>query len=270
MSADLVEQALTLARNGIPCFPCSPADKSPLTKRGLYDATTDERQIRRWWCNQPDALIGTPTGLRFDALDIDPAGTEWLARAELPKTRTHHTRRAGGRHLLFAPTPGLRNSVSKIERGVDVRAKGGYVIWWPAHGFAVEHPSVLAPMPDWILEKLKPPPKPAYQVDYSHPDVVAEVPEVSSSYARYERPSEELLEAQIIGLCRTVATASEGERNNALYWAARRFVEMVDQNLVYEKAVRDLLLEAALRTGLPDEQTLKTIDSAFKNKGGRS
>jgi hypothetical protein len=31
----------------------------------------------------------------------------------------------------------MRNSVGKIAKGVDVRAAGGFVIWWPRQGAPV-------------------------------------------------------------------------------------------------------------------------------------
>jgi len=54
----LLAAALDDARRGIPVFPCHPADKRPLTRNGFKDATTDEQQIRAWWQQWPDALIG--------------------------------------------------------------------------------------------------------------------------------------------------------------------------------------------------------------------
>jgi hypothetical protein len=40
-------------------------------------------------------------------------------------------------HLIFQHAAGLRCSAEKIAAGVDVRAIGGYVIWWPAAGLPV-------------------------------------------------------------------------------------------------------------------------------------
>jgi KaiC/GvpD/RAD55 family RecA-like ATPase len=100
----------------------------------------------------PGRLIGVPTGARsgFDALDLDPRHGSDSWQVELPVTRIHATR-SGGRHLLFNHAPGLRNSAGKIAPGVDVRAEGGYVIFWPAAGCAVLSG---APMADWPADVL--------------------------------------------------------------------------------------------------------------------
>jgi hypothetical protein len=46
-----------LAKLDLPIFPCKP-DKSPHTKTGFKAATTDKKQIDRWWDKHPDALPG--------------------------------------------------------------------------------------------------------------------------------------------------------------------------------------------------------------------
>src|SRR5262245_57177566 len=98
-------EALELARQGIPVFPCD-ENKRPLTPHGFKDATTDPEIVQKWWTRWPDALIGTPTGEGFDVLDVDCAkhieAAQWYGKANLPLTRTHVTR-SGGRHLLFKP-----------------------------------------------------------------------------------------------------------------------------------------------------------------------
>ena len=62
---------------GQPVFPCysrGERAKSPLTKRGLHDATTASGQIKTWWKRWPEAAIGLPTGVNFDVLDVDVKG----------------------------------------------------------------------------------------------------------------------------------------------------------------------------------------------------
>ena len=97
-------------------------------------------------------LTAVPTGAMsgLAVLDIDLAGLDWLKGQWMPATRTHHTR-SGGRHLVFKHREGLRNSQSVIAAGVDVRAEGGYVVWWPQEGLAVENPDVVVEWPEWLV-----------------------------------------------------------------------------------------------------------------------
>jgi hypothetical protein len=155
-----VEKILDLAKK-YPVFPCRRNDekdaegrtlkaKSPLTKNGFKDATQDETQIRRFWASHPDALVGVPTGSRtnlavidFDTRSADAMAQEWLAenQAALTGTRVHQTGGgSGGRHYIFSLPHGvkIRGGVSvtlgKVKRqGLDIRAEGGYIIWWPLH-----------------------------------------------------------------------------------------------------------------------------------------
>ena len=63
-----LQVALALAAIGIPVFPCREKaetvngklrkEKSPATKNGFKDASTDASQIRLWWKCRPYALVG--------------------------------------------------------------------------------------------------------------------------------------------------------------------------------------------------------------------
>lgn len=152
--------ALDLADQNIKVFPACPADKAPAIEdwnKGA--ASTDAAQIRKWF-NGTGFLLAVPTGELngFDALDADPRknGHLWLAenRHLLPATREHTTRSDNGLHLLFNHRPGMRNSTSKIAPGVDVRGDGGFIIWWPGHGYPFHDHSLLRlpEWPDWLAE----------------------------------------------------------------------------------------------------------------------
>jgi hypothetical protein len=147
---------ILLEGNALPVFPCL-ANKKPATPHGFKDATADPPAIEGLWRSHWGPLVGLPTGERsgLDVLDIDLDGLSWFGRnsGRLTPTRMHETR-SGGRHLFFRHRPGLRCSTSKIDVGIDVRADGGYVIWWPAAGGRVLCDVPPAEWPRWLSSNL--------------------------------------------------------------------------------------------------------------------
>jgi hypothetical protein len=245
-------EALKLAREGIPIFPCG-ADKTPLTPHGFKDASADPDIVRAWWSDRPDALIGTPTGERFVVLDVDCVkhveAARWYGNANLPLTRTHVTR-SGGRHLLFKPDSRITNSVGKICKGVDVRARGGYIIWWPACGLEVLHADALAEMPNWLIEQL-----------LKRPSA-----EIISFRQRPFPPTSAAAQHKINGIIRAIAHATEGERNSLTFWGACRLAELAAQGILNRSDAIAIAVEAASRNGLPRREALQTAQSAFQNR----
>lgn len=147
-----------------PVFPCGP-DKRPLVKTGFHAATQDEKQIRNWWRQWPDALVGVPTGqgTQLVVIDYDPdkatqATHSWISDHTdlLCSTRTHKTGR-GGLHYLFKSADRYQTGVDLVldgspRKGIDLRANGGYVIWWPFH--TGEKPSDQpAPVPADLIDE---------------------------------------------------------------------------------------------------------------------
>ncbi len=162
-----LEVASDLAANyGIPVFVCrndpgGEKDKAPLTENGFKDATLDQDGIEYWLRANKNPLVAVPTGKasRLLVVDIDPKGAEWYRehQAALACGRVHRSRR--GWHLVYRyPEFEVRNSASKIAPGVDVRGEGGYVIWWPAHGYdVVGDLDELNEAPAWLLKALATP-----------------------------------------------------------------------------------------------------------------
>jgi hypothetical protein len=246
--------ALELAAAGVPVFPCRP-DKTPLTPHGFKDASIDAAAVMALWAQRPDALIGTPTGIKFDVLDLDlqhEAARRWYDehRHRIPVTRAHRTR-SGGLHLLFEPHATVKCSGGKIALGVDTRGMGGYVIWWPAHGFAVENPGTFAPLPQWLIAVLNPP----------KPTLASSTP-VCPLVSRSD--------AWLRGLVRLVAWAPEGRRNAILFWASCRGGEAVRDGKAPEGFVVDVLIEAATYVGLTEPEARRTIQSGLRTTGARS
>jgi bifunctional DNA primase/polymerase-like protein len=240
--------ALKLARRGLRVFPCS-ADKRPLTINGFKDASADPDIIHSWFTEYPDALIGVPGGDRFVVIDIDLQHLDaqrWYDdnRSRLTLTRMHVTR-SGGRHLLYLPTSQVGCSTGKLGPHVDTRGSGGYIIWWPACGLSALHGRALAPVPDWIIAALHPPPPP------EPPNVVRLSPRIATH-------------RQFEGIVRRVATAHPGERNTLCYWGACRMAELVAQNALGRADAIEIVIEAASRAGLPRNEARRTALSAFR------
>ena len=238
--------ALELADRGLPCFPCS-YDKKPTTAHGFKDATADQTTLRALWDRSGGPLIGVPTGEAsgLDALDLDikHGGGDWYAecRARLPSTRVHRTR-SGGLHLLFQHKVGLRCSASRIAPGVDVRAEGGYLIWWPATGLAVLNDARPAPWPEWLHKETPRAPMPMRSV-------------VPSDFA-------------LLQLIRAVAEAPQGQRNSLTFWAACRAGEMVASGMLSADTAAAIIAEAATRAGLPFSEAERTAWSGIRASGG--
>jgi len=194
----------------------------------------------------PEALIGVPTGDRFVVVDVDcakhVAAAEWYGKANVPLTRIHVTR-SNGRHLLFKPDARVKCSTSKICKGVDTRGAGGYIIWWPALGLEVLHGDVLAEVPEFIIKALNPPLPPR------------------SSIPTTQKTSPD---RSVAGLVRTIANASEGERNHCTFWASCRFAELVQRGAIGEGDAIDIIIEAAARAGLSGHEARRTAQSAFR------
>jgi Bifunctional DNA primase/polymerase, N-terminal len=247
-AASAVIKALTaLVDKGLPCFPCH-LDKKPATPRGYQDATSNRESVIELWRRHPGPLIGVPTGelSGLDVLDIDPrnAGDAWLNRhkVRLPVTRVHQTR-GGGFHLFFQHESGLRCSAGRIASGVDVRADGGYVIWWPCVGLPVISEVPVARWPNWLHQQFP-----------SSPCRISSRIRVPDDYA-------------VMHLIRLIARAPEGERNNLTFWAACRAGEMVASGMLMADAAAELIAEAATRSGLPRPEAERTVWSGIRTTG---
>lgn len=251
--------AARLAASGAPVFPCAPGGKTPLTRQGFHDATTNPRQIRSWWRWMPSANIGVPTGTvsGVEVVDVDrkangsgfsafdrarDAGLVdgWLALVRTP---------SGGMHAYY-PTDSdrLQPSWEAAKAHVDFRGTGGYVIVPPslvevADDLRAPYALIggpqgrVSPVDAGALRDLiapRPAPVP-YQGD-------ARAPQDAERLAAW------------------VAARGEGERNRGLFWAACRMAEAG----VAPEATYGALGPAAERAGLPPREVLVTIRSAYR------
>jgi Bifunctional DNA primase/polymerase, N-terminal len=165
--------------------PCTAPAKHPygrLAPNGIRSATTESGVIKHWFGYlAPQANLGVTTD-RLVVIDIDPrhGGDESFAALEreheVPSTWRVLTG-GGGEHIVFACPDGvaISNVVAALMdnpplgRGVDIRARGGYVVAPPsrhicgrAYAWSVDHHPQnmpLAPAPDWLIARLSNPPQ---------------------------------------------------------------------------------------------------------------
>jgi hypothetical protein len=252
MPTNILSAALELAASGYPVFPCSDPSKKPTTPNGFKDASADPKEVQRLWHDHPGGLIGVPTGkaIGLDVLDLDfgrhQEARDWWRenRHRIPRTRTHRTR-SGGLHLLFQHDDRVHCTAGKIELGVDTRARGGYIIWWPAHGLPILSDAPAAPWPGWLLAEFRPKPQPRSRSVVPVPD--------SRLLAK---------------LVQMVAGAREGERNSLTFWCACRAGEMAASGLLNAGTAIAVIAEAATRSGLPRAEAERTARSGVATGGG--
>lgn len=197
----LLEAAQSLALLGWAVFPChsmqgencscgsascSAPAKHPRTANGFVSATTDPVQITKWWSQYPGANIavatGAPSGLCV--LDFDgPEAVEVSMRFADAATVRAETG-SGGRHLFYAYPEG-RPTASRVkaDKGIDVRASGGYVIVAPSNHRSgspyrwLRKPdsAVLQPVPEelrYLLRDVRPKELPGEDLKDATPEIV--------------------------------------------------------------------------------------------------
>ncbi|MGW0967799.1 bifunctional DNA primase/polymerase [Streptomyces sp. NPDC002516] len=225
---------------------------------GVYDASTEPRRIRELFAAAPWATgYGIACGLHphhLIGVDLDTksatdssAALRELALRHLftiPDTVVVLTP-SGGRHLWLSGPPDVvvPNSASRLAPGIDIRGAGGYLVGPGSrteHGVYGTAPGTSrlapAPCPPELLKLLLPPPP-----------------------ARAHHPAASASERHGQGLVQFVLAAHEGQRNTRLFWAACR---------AYENGIGPQLttplVQAAVRTGLPEREARSTIASAAR------
>lgn len=127
-----LEQAIKLFEQGFSVIPIG-QNKKPLIEWKQYQSEKASReQLDAWWTQSPNANIGIVTGKISNLLvvDIDPrhgGSNEQFKNLLTPTVKTG----GGGWHYYFSYKEGLQNAVG-IQKGIDIRAEGGYVIAPPS------------------------------------------------------------------------------------------------------------------------------------------
>jgi hypothetical protein len=251
-------QALAYAERGWPVFPCRPGRKSPATPHAYLDATTDPSRITAWFARHPELNLAVATGAPGpDVLDIDQrgeAGNGFPALARLSAAgllgASAGTVRTpgGGLHLYF---PGSAQRCGHLAaRHIDFLSNGGYALAPPSRIGGVPYQHAAGPARglagggaalDWpaVVRLLEP---------------AREHPEPARRTAPGQRTE---------ALARWLAAQREGNRNNALFWAANRALET--------DPAADLgpLAAAARQAGLDEPEIARTLNSARRTTQAR-
>lgn len=250
--------ALRFAGAGTAVFPCVSLEKRPLTEHGFLDATTDAEQVAEWFRRWPDANLAVPTGAPgYDVLDVDVRGgaSGWFAyhqarEAGLTAGWTHAVRTpSGGLHLYYPGTD--QRSASLSSRHLDFRGVGGYVVVPPSR--------VRTETYAGDYELIARNDKASRELDWSAVrELVA--PPTSPRAAQGAGPTAATPPAVTDWLARWLTGQSEGNRNQALFWAACRAAE---------RGVADSrpLVAAAVSIGLTEREATTTVRSAYRRSG---
>ncbi|MEQ1610493.1 MAG: bifunctional DNA primase/polymerase [Hyphomonadaceae bacterium] len=286
--------ALQYAQAGFPVFPVVSGDKIPLNlcdapcfaslpkmdqasrsytcracgsvyeagSRGFHVATTDTQIVRAWWKRYPSANIGLATGDGLMVLDIDgPAGGQSLAalcavHGALPATPEQRTGK--GRHFFFRIGGAIRNSVSKLGDGIDVRGDGGFVVVAPSlhpNGSRYQWPSglsildvELADAPAWLLGA------PQRQKPVMDANEAAPQRHAGAALENYGRGA--LAKAYA-----SVSSAREHTRNSTINAEAFSLGRLVAGGAISEESARSTLVAAAEALGVLRDERSKTLDT---------
>jgi hypothetical protein len=136
--------ARALATQGMVIFPCDAKTKQPLVQGGFKTATKEPAEIDGWWSQWPTAMIGMPTGEvnGLFALDVDCDSSIALngfrALESWKGSTAHYRQHELSAHRVAASTGfpvarfKVKNTASRLGKGIDVRGDGGYIIVAPS------------------------------------------------------------------------------------------------------------------------------------------
>ena len=252
------EAAHRYADAGWHVFPAEPGGKRPATEHGFLDATTDHRQIQRWWRAEPRSNLGIATGAPGpDVLDVDKhkdgdgfAAFNQLKRAGLVREPMAIVRTpSGGFHAYYQGTGHQRNGhIPGVY--VDFRSQGGYVVAPPSR-IAGRTYEVAQKQPspdtfDWSAARTLLAPQPQRQ-PYRAPERGDGQPQSLDHLVRY------------VAEC-------DDHVNDRLFWAACRMTEAGQEDRLPE------LIQAAYAAGENRRgQAERTVESALRTiRGGPS
>jgi hypothetical protein len=247
-----LDWALDYANLGWRVFPVVPGEKRPRYKGWQRDATSDPELVGRYWRSEPGPNIGALCGEAFDAVDVEAPHLQrlrdWLADKgqRLPATPIARTGR-GGVHILIKAGGGTGRALRLEGLHIgELKATGGFIVVCPSRTEStyawINSPGrfALASAPVWL-------------------DELTTTKKASQPMGKAAPLDPSRAVALTAGLYRVVAGASEGERNQLLFWASCRVAEHGLDTV----AASEILMTAAIQAGLPEAEARRTIASGL-------
>jgi hypothetical protein len=260
---------------------CDSAGKHPKDNEWQKNPRMSGPDIQATWDDPKPPNIGIATGSEsgFWVLDIDPdgGGMESMAQlvaehGRLPDTYVVQTG-SGGWHYYFAmPEFELRNTQSKLGRGIDTRATGGQVVAPPSvtkkGSYSVVQDVPLAQAPEWMLEALRKQDLPQVTAEeLPRPEDIDPI-----EWERLNGYAERAITAELDRLVKLRETGWDGEPWNATtFEVSCALIEFGNSPwCAYStgKARADVMALAPRDTdGFDDYTVAKTFDSALAKVG---
>lgn len=265
---DLLTAALQYALNGWRVVPlhtpvngvcscedpdCDHIGKHPRIKSWQSRATADERIIRRWWRDWPNANVGIATGPGSGMLVVDRDRGQ--LPGEMPAGPVVSTSK-GEHYYLAHPDHQIVNAVDVEGLGFDIRTDGGLVVAPPSlhasghkYGWASPPQMTLPAAPDWLLDL-----------------IVEDVP--SPDGTPFQSPTQggagvsAYAQKAIEGELDKIARASR--RNDQLNRSAFALGTLVGGGELDEDETAAALVEAGLAAGLTPQETRDTVRSGLR------
>lgn len=236
-----LDYAKQYALEGKKVFPCKPNGKTPLTRNGFKDASSNIEDIKAWWESYPDANIGLATGRdnNLVVIDIDvkneaqgrESAVSLYASGVKFDTKIVSTPSGGWHYYCQYPNnvESLKSRVNVLP-GIDIRADGGYVLAPGSeingnkyHFRSSEKDKPVSEMPEMML------------------DIITKTPKGGS--------------------LSTGTTVKQGSRNNHIFKVASR---LRGDDVPLDLARSKILLEAKMcEPPLPESEALRCLDSAY-------
>lgn len=260
----ILDFAIDHVRHNRPVFPGIPGGKIPAIKNPYESATLDEKQIIRWWKENPQYNICLPAGIEVEpglflvVIDFDRKGSNGFLTKDFmaemgknfPDTLTQITA-GNGEHMLYTVTFLPGNGVGLIGPGIDHRGFRGYYMgagsWCNGKEYVYKNNLLVEKAPGWLEENIKHRPK------KTEPLQVVGV--VNQNIA--VRKGLEFIEA--------LPAATEGERNDKAYRAA---CQLKNIGLDRDAAVSMLATSWKSEPALEPPEIEHAVNSAYKYSRG--